>query len=207
MSDLLTRAFLAAPWLAGLLWLVLHGADWMLTLKGARMRHELFVATGVTERSAYELNPIFRADVTKLRVFAPRFVATWIGGALLMPAALYAFAGVGGAKWSDFTVWTVGALLGMLVFTRLSIIGRHLHNVFLFSRMLHPPEGGPPRPVTQFDARTNLFASAIAFAEGAALASVAAGLSLEPWVTGGAVGLLLLTAKHLVLALGAPRSS
>jgi hypothetical protein len=34
----------------------------------------------------------------------------------------------------------------------------------------------------------------------------AAALSLEPWITGGAAGLLLLAAKHLVLALAKPRA-
>jgi hypothetical protein len=207
-SDLLTRTFLAAPWLVAPLWLVLHGADWTLTLKGARMRRALFAATGVSERSAYELNPFFRADVSQLRFFAPRFVATWLGFAVLLPGVLAAVARLGLPGALDgFATWIIGASLGMLVFTRLSIIGRHLRNVFLFSRLLRPPEGGPPQPFTQLGASTNLYASAIALAEAAALVGVAAALSLDPWVTGGAAGLGLLAAKHLVLALGAPRSA
>jgi hypothetical protein len=204
VSDWLTRAILAAPWLAGLLWLVLHGADWTLTLKGARMRRELLAATGATEKSDYELNPLFKADVARLRFFAPRFVATWVGGAIAFPVLFYAMNGLGGvAELPGFTTWVIGALLGMLLFTRLSIIGRHLRNVFLFARLLRPPGGGAPQPIPQFDGRTNLMMSVVAFGEGAALLIAAAALSLDPWITGGAAGLVLLAAKHLVLAMSA----
>lgn len=204
MSEALTRAFLAAPWLAGVLWGVLHGADWTLTLKGARLRAELLAATGAAERSAYELNPLFRADVAKLRFFAPRFVATWVGMAVMLPALLWAVAVLQGGQGDGFATWMVGALLGTLVFTRLSIIGRHLRNVFLFSRMLRPPEGGPPQPLTQLGASTNLYASAIGLGEAFALVVVAAALSFDPWIVGGAFGLLLLAGKHLVLAMATP---
>lgn len=207
MSDWLTRTFIEAPWLTGVLWLALHGVDWTLTLKGARLRRELLAATGVAETSDYELNPLFKADVAKLRFFAPRFLATWLGFAVLLPALFYALAVIGrDERLAGFTTWAIGALIGMLVFTRLSIIGRHLRNVFLFSRLLHPPDGGPPKPVTQLDARTNLLTSVVAFGEGAALLVAAAALTFDPWITGGAAGLLLLAAKHLVLALAKPRA-
>jgi hypothetical protein len=126
---------------------------------------------------------------------------------VVFPVLFYAMNGLGGvAELPGFTTWVIGALLGMLVFTRLSIIGRHLRNVFLFSRLLHPPGGGPPQPITQLDGRTNLLTSVVAFGEGAALLVVAAALSLDPWITGGAAGLLLLAAKHLVLAMSARRA-
>jgi len=203
VSDLVTRLFVAAPWLAGLLWLVLHGADFALTLKGARLRAELFARTGTVEQGPYELNPMFRADVAKLRPFPPRFVATWVGGALAWPLLLRAVRFLlGGGPLDETTAWLLGAMLGALVFTRVAIIGRHLRNLYLFDRMLRPRDGGPPRAPVQLDLKTNLFASAIALAEGAVLLGVAAALSWDAWATGGAVALALVAVKHAALAHG-----
>src|SRR5450755_3275492 len=107
MSDALTRALLASPWLIGLLWLALHGADWTLTLKGARMRHELLQATGAQAQSDYELNPLFKADVAKLRFGSRRFLMTWIGIAVVLPVLFVLVARIGEDVLGAVTMWMV----------------------------------------------------------------------------------------------------
>jgi hypothetical protein len=195
MSDAWTRAFVEAPWLASLLWLLLHGADWALTLAGARLRAQVLERAHAQPASAYELNPIFRADVAKLRFASPRFLASWIGvGAMLglffvLVRGTRDVLGVGCYRW-------FGVLLGVLVFTRVAILGRHLSNIYTFRLLLRTEA----RPMTQFDLQGNLRLSAVKSLEMAVLLGVCALLTADPWILGGTLGLALLAAKHLVLA-------
>jgi hypothetical protein len=201
MSYTWTSTFLAAPWLAALLWLTLHGVDWVLTIRGARLRELVLTRAGAKAASDYELNPIFRKDVARLRLGSTRFAVTWIGGALVFWVALFVFALLRDRGLVDFVV---AFLLGMLLFTRLVIIGRHLRNIYLFSRLLRP-SAPSAFAQTQLDLELNLRLSALMFLEAAVLVGLATLLTGNTWTMGGTLGLLLLASKHCVLAARAAR--
>ncbi len=190
-----TIALLDAPWLMGLLWLVLHAVDWSLTIRGAKAREALRAKTNQPS-THYELNPLFQSDVARLRYFSRRFLVSWLGVAVFFVVAFAAFSKI---ARDPLFVWIVGALVGMLVFTRIVIVIRHLRNLYLFGRLAK--KNLTPTPL---DARTNLELSAMMLAEGALLLGLPALATGEAWSAGGAIGLALLAIKHWVLALRAP---
>jgi hypothetical protein len=200
VSQALTRLFLEVPVLGGLLWVVLHGADWALTIHGARLRAELLKRTGTTPRSDYELNPVFRADVATLRFGSRRFLVTWLAGAVLFTLFPWFCARASPAP-PAITEWLTGAVFGMLVFTRLDVLGRHVRNIHVFGAMLRSLDAGQAVSLPQLTMRTNLLASAVLYANAIAVLGFAAALTGDPWLVGGVFGLMLLGGKHLLLGL------
>lgn len=200
MSSALARLLLEFPVLGGLLWLVLHGADWALTIHGARLRAELLKKLGTAPRSEYELNPVFRADVARLSFVSRRFLVTWGAGAVLF--SLFPWLCHRVALGSPgVTEWIVSAVFGMLVFTRLDVLGRHVRNVHVFGAMLRAVAAGQPVSLPQLPMRTNLLASAVLYGNAIVVLGFAAALTLDPWLLGGTLGLALLGGKHLLLGL------
>jgi hypothetical protein len=205
VASRLADGFLAAPWLAALVWLLLQGADWALTIRGAAMRRRLFELAGVEQRSAYELNPIFRDAVSRNRPLSARFLATWIGGAAFVYAFCLYFAMLG--QWSPGWARSgLGLAFGAIVFTRSALIVQHLRNMQVFGhalRLPHPEEFAR----VQFDLATNLRISASSMAGVGALLGLATILTDDPWLFGGALGVTLIALKHAFLARRAARSA
>jgi hypothetical protein len=203
VSAAITRAFLSAPWLAAVTWLVLHGTDWALTMRGATLRRRLFERAGVEARSAYELNPLFRNAVAQQRVLSPRFVVSWIGGAIVMYVAFRLLRQMD-PSGAEFATAAGGFVLGALVFTRVNVILAHLRNIHVFGcalSMNSPAEFAR----AQFDQATNLWISARAKAGAGIVLGLATVLTNDPWLFGGTVGQAGLAAKHALLAWSSSR--
>ncbi len=184
-----TELALAHPWSLPLLWALLHGLDYSLTLVGARLRlrraHEVVDVGG-----SYELNPLFQKAVDRGRWLSPRFLVTLVGlGALLYLVAVVS---------SGLEVaWGLGFLLGVLVFTRVAVIGRHLQNIWLFARMARRPESVTGR--IAYDRPTVYGLAFFSHGQTAALLGVAAVVAPDPWLVGGAAGTGLIALAALLL--------
>src|SRR5205807_2068504 len=116
MVDLFTKNF----WLAIGTWVVLYCLDYGLTLVGAK----LYRSRGSKHYSfseGYELNPVFKEDIARLRVFSFRFLLLLILSSGLL-AILYS------ANFPPAFVLAWGALVGV----QLSILHRHIRNLALF---------------------------------------------------------------------------
>ena len=116
MVDLFTKNF----WLAIGTWVALYGLDYGLTLVGAK----LYRSRGSKHYSfseGYELNPVFKEDIARLRVFSFRFFLLLIFSSGLL-AILYS------ANFPPAFVLAWGALVGV----QLSILHRHIRNLALF---------------------------------------------------------------------------
>lgn len=189
-----TSLFIAYPWLGALLWLVLHTADHGLTIAAARRYRD--GVREVMELGAYELNPLFRASVEELRLLSARFVLTLVLGAAAFWGGL-AFLAVEPAATAAFPFDVVGLLLGMLVLTRALIIGRHLHNIWLFA-LIQRGDGLIQGRLRQAPALT-LWSSAAVFLQSATLLGIAAWLAPSAWTAGGALGCALLALQQVLL--------
>lgn len=134
-------------------WLVLHAADYLLTVAVSRtyLRGDLRLRVDMGGGSI-EMNPVFQRAVDRGVWISRRFVITWIGVAVLL------FAGVQMLEVlrADEDGWARGGLLGALVVTRAVVITGHLHSLALFRRLLSDPAAAVVR--LRYD-RATLFAS------------------------------------------------
>ncbi len=180
--------FTAHPWLAAVLWLALHGIDWVLTIAGARLHERALGAPRLG--TGYELNPVFREAVERKRWVSLRFLGSWI-----LPAPVFWLA----AEWlgSDGS-WLLSCVLGLVLFTRLQVIGMHLSNLStLRLRILQPTSFGGQ---AAYSADMVYRMSAHVHLRSAVLLGTGALITASPWLFGGACGLGLVTLKHQVLA-------
>jgi len=178
-------------WGAVLLWTVLHSADYFLTIAGARLRKR-HAAEVLNVSGSYELNPIFQKVVDEGRWWSKRFALS-----LVVMAGLLAFLGVAGSLPDQLMtpffepVWD--GVLGVLIFTRVNIIGRHLQNIWLFRRM-----GRDPGAVTghiRYDRPTVLQLSSVQFLTSGGVLLAVALLDPSPLVIGGVLGCGLVAAR------------
>jgi hypothetical protein len=151
-------------------------ADYYLTLWGATLSDGGY--RDHFKSASYELNPIWRGDIGKLRRFNPRhLLLTAIATGLLI------WAGESDVLFSD---WFFPVMFGMVLGAFVPILAQHLGNVFLFDFMRrHPNE---VEGVVTFSMR---YAVISAIAQGftvLALLVVIAVLTREPVVVGMLVG-------------------
>lgn len=190
-----TSIFLAHPWLSAILWAVLHSLDYYLTIWGAR----LYRAGGhafVEFEGSYELTPQWVEAVDRLQLFPKKFLVSiflvgglfWLLGWLLGDVA--AWAGL------DFAASIYGFLLGMLVFTRLAVVGMHLQNVWLFRHFASGRSGATGK--IRYGRATSYGISAIRWAAMALVVLAAALVARSAWIWGGFGGLVLLAVVMLV---------
>jgi len=173
-----TDIVLDHPWVAPALWIVLHSLDYSLTLVGARLRlrgaDKVFVVEG-----SYELNPLFQKVIDRQRWISVRFIVTLLG----LAAALYVVAlTCPGHDVAD----GLGLVLGVVVFTRVAVIGRHLHNIWLYRRVVRRPDA-----VTgsiRYDRPTVYAITSSTYLHYAVLLALAAAVVSDPWIIGGALG-------------------
>jgi hypothetical protein len=180
---------LERPWIAPLVWGLLHSADYHLTLVGARARraraHEVIRVDG-----SYELNPLFQEAVDRGRWLSPRFLVTLVG----MGVVLYLIAALCPGEEVGFGL---GLLLGVVVFTRVAVIGRHLQNIWLYRRMARRPAA--VTGAVSYDRPTIYGLSAFTYGHFALLLGVAAAVAPDPWILGGAGGNGLIAVLSMVL--------
>ncbi len=186
-----------------ILWILLHSADYLLTIATARtcargdLRSRLSLGGG-----SLELNPVFQRAVDRGAWLSRRFLVTLVLGALLFYAlftALKAFP----AEAEDPLWFAAEALAGMLVVTRVVVIAGHVQNLALFRRMLLVPEAAGVR--IHYDRGTIFTAKRWAYLQPAALCALAFLLAPRAFFAGGAVGVLLLAVTTLVWQWREPR--
>jgi hypothetical protein len=187
-----TDFVIARPWVAPVGWAILHSLDYLLTVVGAKVRLKGEKAVFKLEGS-YELNPIFQKSIDRQQWISPRFVITLV----IIGAALYLLAV--GSTWSlDRELEEgLGVLLGVIVFTRVAIIGRHLHNIWLSLRIKRKP--GSILGSVSYDRPTVYAVTTSSYLQVAVLLALAALIAPDPWLFGGAVGNALITLYSAIL--------
>jgi hypothetical protein len=187
---------LAQPPVAALIFFVLHTLDFLLTIAGERVRQRR-AARVLCIPGSYELNPLFRKVVDERRWWSWRFVLTLLGGT----AAFYAFSAMNPYSEDPWAAVLLEVLLGSLIFSRLFIITRHLHNLWFFDRIARYPQSLVGQ--VTYDRRTVLGASVSQSAASTLLLLLAFLASPSFFILGGLVTLALLTVMGLVLMLKA----
>ncbi|ATB42708.1 hypothetical protein CYFUS_008187 [Cystobacter fuscus] len=176
----------------GVLWLVLHCADYLLTIATARLR----VRGDLTERVRFggslELNPLFVRAVEKGQWVSPRFLLTLALGAVLFPMVVAYIQWVAEELQEGVADNLSEAMCGALVVTRFAVISVHLQNLVLFRRMLHVPEAASVR--LSYDRGTVMMVTRARKFEMAAFCAIAALVSGRPFFLGGLAATLALVA-------------
>jgi hypothetical protein len=174
------------------LWLVLHSADYLLTVATARLKRRGNLAERVQSGGSIELNPIFQQVVDKGQWLSRRFIVTLVLGALLFPGAAAYFLWVADSLGWSVTRDLAEALCGGLVMTRFAVISIHLQNLALFRRMLRVPEAAIVS--LRYDRGTVMAVSRARKLEVAGFCAIAALVSGRPFFLGGLVCVLALVA-------------
>jgi len=168
MSTPIGTSLVERPWLAPLVWIVLHSSDYYLTLAGARLARLNKV---VEYEGSYELNPVMRAPVDEQRPFSKRFVLSLIGVALILLFVVRVAPMVGFVSPTAF-------LIGMIIFTRVGVIALHLENLLFFRRACR--ESSPISGRVRYDRKTLYVLAAARYSGLAAIMTAAALFSSEP---------------------------
>ena len=170
-------------WVAPLAWVVLHSLDYYLTLWGAKLYHA-GANQVVSFEGSYELNPHFQKAIDQGQYFGPRFLIS-LGMIGILFAALMWLLGQDETAW-PLTSQIGAGVLGVLLFTRLTVIGQHLQSVWLFHVILHHPE--TIRGHIVYDRPTVYRISFRRFMGTGVLLTAAALLAPSAWIWGGALG-------------------
>ncbi|HYO74013.1 MAG TPA: hypothetical protein VEU33_48885, partial [Archangium sp.] len=109
----------------GVLWLVLHSADYLLTIATARLKARGDIGKRVEMGGSYELNPLFVQAVEKGQWVSRRFLVTLGLGALVFPLVVAYFDWVAEMGAEDIRGLSE-AVCGALVVTRFAVISVHL---------------------------------------------------------------------------------
>ncbi|MBF5042936.1 hypothetical protein FGE12_11100 [Aggregicoccus sp. 17bor-14] len=187
---------LRLPPVACLLFCTLHSLDFLLTIAGERVRQRR-AAQVIRISGSYELNPLFRKVVDERRWWSWRFLLTLgVGGAVFYVAS---WSMLSTGRPDDLAA--LDLVLGAFVFSRLHIIQRHLHNLWLFDRIARHPESA----VGEVHYERRVGVAGAAFQSGGAALLLAAAYVAAPsaFVLGGALSCGLLTLLGVVLALRA----
>jgi hypothetical protein len=168
-------------WIAIGIWVALFCLDYIFTMKAARMyqkgANKHFIFSG-----GYELNPYFKDDVAKLKVFSFRFwlVLIMVVGTLLIIHQLpEAFA----------LVW------GMLIGTQIAVQFRHISNLM---RFYYAQDSTGTRGRIETDHWLSLRLSAVGFLSFGALFLFLFLLMGSLVLLGATVGCLSLSLRHFI---------
>ncbi len=102
-------------------------ADYYLTLWGAKLAERGYRAHFKSE--SYELNPVWRADVGRMRLFNPRH--------LLLAAGMTALLWLVGEL--DFLPWFFLVMFGVVLGAFVPIVSQHVGNIYLFDYLRRHP--------------------------------------------------------------------
>ncbi|MFE8595977.1 hypothetical protein [Archangium violaceum] len=175
----------------GVLWLVLHCADYLLTIATARLKARGDLGKRVEMGGSYELNPLFVQAVEKGQWVSKRFLLTLGAGAIALPLAVAYFDWVAEMGLEDVRGLSE-AVCGALVVTRFAVISVHLQNLMLFRRLLHVPEASIVS--LRYDRGTVMMVTRARKVELAAFCAICALVSGRPFFLGGLAATLGLVA-------------
>jgi len=171
-----------------ILWVVLHSADYLLTVATARTyaRGDLRSRIDLGGKSL-ELNPVFQRAVDRGAWASRRFLVSLVvvAGALL---AVFSILDAAPADVSAPLRFAPELVAGVLVVTRLVVITGHAQNLALFRRMLRDPAAAGV--LVRYDRGTIFMARRWSYAQPVALCALGLLLSGRPFFGGGAVGML-----------------
>jgi hypothetical protein len=158
-------------------------ADYYLTLLGAKMAEQDYRRHFKSE--SYELNPVWRGDVARVRWLNPRHLAL----AVVITAILW------WAGETDFAPWFYPLLFGMSLGAFVPIIAQHLGNICMFDFLRrHPGEiSGAVTVSMRYAIVASLGQGLVVFA----LLAVVAALAPSPVVFGMLLGSSVLMAARL----------
>lgn len=124
---------LLQPLPLALAWIVLHSLDYGLTLRGAYWFRK-GAAEHIDIGGSYELNPMFAKAVDRGAVLSKRFLVTLFGMAALLALLSWLVRGGsnGYAEPNRLGQNELELIAGMLLFTRASVITRHVQNIRLY---------------------------------------------------------------------------
>ncbi|WP_375771407.1 hypothetical protein NR798_11040 [Archangium gephyra] len=175
----------------GVLWLVLHCADYFLTIASARLKARGELGKRVEMGGSIELNPLFVQAVEKGQWVSKRFLLTLAFGALVFPLAVAYFDWVTEQGEADLRGFSE-AMCGALVVTRFAVISIHLQNLALFRRMIHVPEASIVS--LRYDRGTVMMMTRARKLELLAFCAIAVLVSGRPFFLGGLAATLGLVA-------------
>jgi hypothetical protein len=162
-------------WAATALWLLLHSLDYYLTLWSIRL-HRAGADRSFDVGGSLELNPVMRGALERRSPISWRFVIALVGVAAIL-----------WWTWEPLReepdVWAF--LVGSLLFTRVSVIGHHVHNIAFLRAILD----GRVKGRIEYERGTALTLSFLRYGAEAVALGVAAWLSRSAWLVGGAVTL------------------
>lgn len=172
------QLLLGNRWGAPLLWLLLHSLDYYLTLWSIVI-HRAGADQKLDVGGSLELNPVMRGALERRSRVSFRFLLTLFGVAALLWAIQPFIV-------EEPFLWPF--LLGTIVFTRLSVIGNHVHNI-VFLRAL---ERGQVTGRLEYSRTKVLELSVVRYGAQAVTMLIAALLSESAWLWGGAAAMMLL---------------
>lgn len=179
-----------------ILWVVLHSADYLLTIAAARTyaRGDLRSRIDVGGRSL-ELNPVFQRAVNRGAWVSRRFLLSLIVVGLLILAVFTAFEALPPGQLGPLAS-APELFAGVLVVTRVAVIGGHLQNLALFRRMLHDPAAAGV--MVRYDRGTVFTARRWTYLQPAVLCALAVLITGSAFFAGGALGMVGLAAATLI---------
>ncbi len=179
------------------LWLVLHSADYLLTITAARMyaQGDLRTRIDLGGRSL-ELNPVFQRAVNRGAWVSGRFLLTLVGGAVLLFACFTTFELAASADPAGPIAWGPEAIAGTLVVTRVCVISSHLQSLALFHRVLHHPAAAVV--TVRYDRGTVFTAKRWGYLLPAALCGLAVLVTRSVFFGGATVGMVALASVTLI---------
>jgi len=177
-------------WQPGLLaWILVYISDYLCTIASARLYQASAKAHIVIEGS-FELNPVFRADVDKLRWVSPRFVTLLVVTSLLLTGNWFSSHRLPGFEPA------YPAVLGAFLLMECAIHMRHLRNLVSFCGMRRGAVSGQiayRRGFMLRNSATEFLSFGVFFA--------LIGLLQNSWFfLGGTLSCLLTAVKHWLLA-------
>lgn len=184
LSLNLNQLFSDNRWAGPLLWIVLHTLDYYLTLWSVAL-HRAGAEKSLDVGGSLELNPVMRGALEKRRPISVRFVVTLVAVAV----ALYV---IQPFVHEEPGLWRL--LLGMILFTRLSVIGHHIHNI-VFLRAIR---AGEVKGRMEYPRPKVLQLSALRYGAEVVTLLCAALVTGSEWLWGGALGLGALVLVMLV---------
>jgi hypothetical protein len=174
-----------------LTWILLHAADYLLTVATVRLRLRGDLAERIDLGGSMELNPVFRAAVDRGEWVSRRFLLTLLLGVIAFPLGVLVFEEAGPGVWPPIA--GLGEVLaGGLVVTRLHVIGIHLQNLVLMRRLLRVPAAAVVR--VRYDRGTVMMLARGRIVETAAFAALAALVTDRAFFWGGLGAILLVGA-------------
>jgi hypothetical protein len=180
----------------GVVWLVLHSADYLLTVAAVRLLARGDLRERVQVGGSLELNPLFQQVVEQGRWLSGRFLLTLVLGAAVLPASVAYFHWVSEQVHEGLGSLIAEGVCGGLVVTRFAVIAIHLQNIRLFLRLLNVPEASGVR--VRYDRGTVMMVTRARKLEVAALSALAALMGGGAFFVGGVFAMLALVAATFV---------